>query len=78
MAKSEKRISISVRIRLLRSILKIPPQNSGTVLKIQIKKTLSFTEMMEFVNVIVLSCFQEDGRVRSRSYGLCYQEQHPF
>ena len=78
MAKSEKRISISVMDKIIKEHLKIPPQNSGTVLKFKLRKLLSFTEMMEFVNDVMLSCFQEDGGFVPRSYGLCYQEQHPF
>ena len=61
MAKSEKRISISVMDKIIKEHFENTTTEQWYGIEVQIKKTLSFTEMMEFVNDVVLSCFQEDG-----------------
>ena len=61
MAKSEKRISISVMDKIIKEHFENTTTEQWYSIEVQIKKTLSFTEMMEFVNDVVLSCFQEDG-----------------
>lgn len=61
MAKSEKRISISVMDKIIKEHFENATTEQWYGIEVQIKKTLSFTEMMEFVNDVVLSCFQEDG-----------------
>lgn len=61
MAKSEKKISINS----LDNIIKENFTNKASVewhgLEVTIKHNLSFTEMLEFVNDVVMSCFQDDG-----------------
>ena len=61
MAKSEKRISISVMDKIIKERFDNTVTEQWCDIEVRIKKTLSFTEMMEFVNDVVLSCFQEDG-----------------
>ena len=61
MARSEKRISISVMDSIIKERFDNIVTEQWCDIEVRIKKTLSFTEMMEFVNDVVLSCFQEDG-----------------
>lgn len=61
MAKSEKKISISS----LDKIIKENYNNTTSVewygVEVIIKKSLAFKEMLEFVNDVVMSCFQDKG-----------------
>lgn len=61
MTKNDKRVSINT----MDGIIKDRFENVVTVqwcdIDVKIKKNLSFTEMLEFVNDVVMSCFQEDG-----------------
>lgn len=61
MAKNEKRISINVMDKIAKEHF----ENVATVqwmdIDVKIKRNISFTEMMEFVNDVVMSCFQDNG-----------------
>lgn len=61
MAKNEKKVSINS----LDKVIKENFTNKASVewhgLEVAIKHNLSFTEMLEFVNDVVMSCFQDDG-----------------
>ena len=61
MAKCEKRISINTMDKIIKERFSNTVTEQWCDIDVRIKKTLSFTEMMEFVNDVVLSCFQEDG-----------------
>ena len=61
MAKTEKRISINTMDKIMKERFDNTITEQWCDIDVRIKKTLSFTEMMEFVNDVVLSCFQEDG-----------------
>ena len=60
MAKTEKRISINTMDKIMKERFDNTITEQWCDIDVRIKKTLSFTEMMEFVNDVVLSCFQED------------------
>lgn len=61
MAKNEKKVSINS----LDKVIKENFTNKASVewhgLEVAIKHNLSFTEVLEFVNDVVMSCFQDDG-----------------
>lgn len=61
MAKKEKKISIRAMDEVLRRNYQPVVQDEWNDVEVTIKRTLSFKEMLEFVNDVVMSCFREDG-----------------
>lgn len=61
MAKKEKKISIRAMDEVLKRDYQPTVQCEWNDVEVTIKRTLSFKEMLEFVNDVVMSCFREDG-----------------
>lgn len=61
MAKSDKKISINVMDKIMKEHFENVATAQWMGIDVKIKRSISFTEMMEFVNDVVMSCFQENG-----------------
>lgn len=62
MAKSEKKISINVLDKIIKENYNSMITAEWCGVDVTIKKNLSLKDMLEFVNDVVDSCFQDDGR----------------
>jgi hypothetical protein len=62
MAKSEKKISINALDKIIKENYNGMITAEWCGIDVTIKKNLSFKDMLEFVNDVVDSCFQDDGR----------------
>lgn len=61
MAKNEKKVSIASLDKIIKEHFDNVSVSQWYDTEVKIKKSISFTEMMEFVNDVVMSCFQDDG-----------------
>lgn len=61
MAKNEKKVSINSLDKVIKENFTNKASIEWHGLEVAIKHNLSFTEMLEFVNDVVMSCFQDDG-----------------
>ncbi len=61
MAKNEKKVSISSLDRVIKDNFTNKNILEWRGLELTLKHSLSFTEMLEFVNNVVMSCFQDNG-----------------
>lgn len=61
MAKNEKKVSINSLDKVIKENFTNKANAEWHGLEVAIKHNLSFTEMLEFVNDVVMSCFQDDG-----------------
>lgn len=61
MAKNEKKISIASLDRIIKENFDNAAVEQWYDTEVKIKRSISFTEMMEFVNDVVMSCFQDEG-----------------
>lgn len=61
MAKNEKKISISTVDKIMKEQFNNASSAQWNGVEVKLKHSISFPEMLEFVNDVVMSCFQEDG-----------------
>lgn len=61
MAKNEKKVSINSLDKVIKENFTNQVNAEWHGLEVSIKHNLSFTEALEFVNDVVMSCFQDDG-----------------
>lgn len=61
MAKNEKRVSIGKVDTIMKENFDNVSTEQWHDTEVKIKRSISFTEMMEFVNDVVMSCFQDEG-----------------
>lgn len=61
MAKNEKRVSISKTDTIMKERFGNTTTEQWYDAEVKIKHSISFTEMLTFVNDVVMSCFQKDG-----------------
>lgn len=61
MAKNEKKVSINSLDKVIKENFTNKANAEWHGLEVSIKHNLSFTEMLEFVNDVVMSCFQDNG-----------------
>lgn len=61
MAKNEKKVSINSLDKVIKENFTNKANTEWQGLEVSIKHNLSFTEVLEFVNDVVMSCFQDDG-----------------
>lgn len=61
MAKNEKKVSINSLDKAIKENFTNQVNAEWRGLEVSIKHNLSFTEVLEFVNDVVMSCFQDDG-----------------
>lgn len=61
MAKNEKRVSINTTDTIMKERFGNTATEQWYDAEVKIKRSISFTEMLTFVNDVVMSCFQQDG-----------------
>lgn len=61
MAKNEKRVSINTTDTIMKERFGNTVTEQWYDAEVKIKRSISFTEMLTFVNDVVMSCFQKDG-----------------